>query len=102
MDIQLTPELEARLVARARQNGQTPDVYAAELLTRDLNISSEAGSERDLVLSPKSARAVSELAAQPARNASRVDWTKIFGAWGRSGHAVDGLEFERKQREEWP
>ena len=102
MEIQLTPELEARLVAKARQNGQTPGVYAAELLARDLELSNVVERKHDVILAPKSARAISELAEQEARNAPPVDWSEILGVWGRSGHAVDGLEFEREQRDEWP
>ena len=33
---------------------------------------------------------------------SRQGFEKYFGLWERHGSTVDGLEYERKLREEWP
>ncbi|WJY18937.1 ribbon-helix-helix protein, CopG family [Alteriqipengyuania flavescens] len=66
--------------------------------------------EEDLVRLDELARAESKSRAALIREAvadylaseSRQGFEKYFGLWSRHGSSVDGLEYERKLRGEWP
>ena len=102
MEIQLPPDLEALLILRAEQEMQTPDVYATRILARELG-----GEElaRDLNKAEKStnfpsAKDLSKQFAEEARRQPLLDLSEVYGSWGRAGHAVDGVEYDRELRAE--
>ncbi len=90
MELILSPELEARLQQRAAQEDRYPNQVVVEALERLL--AGEPGETDEQRLS----RLIT-LRAQ--RNPP--DFDDLIGAWARTGHAVDGLEYERELRDEW-
>ncbi len=90
MELILPPELEARLHEKAAQEDRYPSQIVVEALERLLAGTTVGTDEQQL----------SRLIVMRAQR-NPPDFDDLIGAWARTGHAVDGLEYERQLRDEW-
>ena len=90
MELILPPELEARLHLKAEQEARYPSQIVVEAL--ELLLAGEATETEE----QRQSRLITLRA-----EANPPDFEDLIGAWARTGHAVDGLEYERQLRAEW-
>ena len=90
MELTLSPELEARLHRRAAQEDRYPSqivVEALELLLAGGFVGTEEQRQSRLIME--------------RAQANPPNFEDLIGAWERTGHSVDGLEYEKELRAEW-